>query len=162
MKKCIFPGSFDPLTIGHYDIVLRAAEIFDEVTVAVMINPRKNPMFSIDERVDMIKECFRDVENIKVVSSDGMLSDLAKSEGCNLILRGLRDSADFESEKQMSHVNSMLGMGLETVFLATKPEYQCISSAVVREILYFNGNITGFVPDKLNEIINKLRGKDNG
>lgn len=161
MKRCIFPGSFDPITIGHYDIINRSLLVFDEVIVAVLVNTAKQPLFSQEERVELIKTCFRGNPKIRVICDSGLLVELAKRENTNIIIRGLRDSSDFEREKQAAHVNSRLG-DLETVFFATKPEFQCISSSVVRELLRFEKNLTGFVPDKIEVLISELWGKKNG
>lgn len=146
MKRAIFPGSFDPVTLGHVDLIRRAAKTVDELIVAVLVNHAKNPLFSIDERVSMIEEITRDIPNIKVKSFEGLLVDFAKAEQADLIVRGLRVVTDFEYELQLAQCNRIVNKEVDTIFLMTKPEYACISSSAVREIASYGGDISAFVP----------------
>ncbi len=157
MSKAIYPGSFDPLTLGHMDLIRRAAAIFDELTVAVLNNHEKSPLFSVEERVKMIKEAVVDLPNVKVDSFSGFLVDYAKAHDIKVSVRGLRTPSDFEYELPTAQFNRILSNGeVETCFLATSLEYAHLSSSAVREVAKFKGDITGLVPDcLLNEIYQK-------
>lgn len=147
MKKAIYPGSFDPVTYGHLDIIKRAAQIFDELTVSVLNNTRKTPLFSVEERVNILKEATKDIPNIKVESFSGLLVDYAKSRDVHVVIRGLRAITDFEYELQNAQTNALLSKGdLDTVFLTTKLEYAYLSSSSVKEIASFKGDISMCVP----------------
>lgn len=147
MKKAIYPGSFDPVTYGHLDIIKRAAEIFDELTVSVLNNKQKTPLFSVEERVNILKEATKDIPNIKVESFSGLLVDYAKSRNVHVVIRGLRAITDFEYELQNAQTNALLSKGdLDTVFLTTKLEYAYLSSSSVKEIASFQGDISMCVP----------------
>jgi len=145
MKKALFPGSFDPLTLGHYDIIRRGVTLFDEVIVAIGINADKKYMFSLDERKQFIKEAFADEPRIKVVTYEGLTVEFCKEIGVDYILRGLRNPADFEFEKAIAHTNRKLTQ-IETVFLLTSAKTSFISSSIVRDVIRNNGDYTKFVP----------------
>lgn len=148
MKKAIYPGSFDPLTLGHLDIIKRAAEIFDNLTVGVLDNHGKTPLFSVEERVNILKEATKDLPNVKVESFSGLLVDYARENGYHVSVRGLRAITDFEYELQIAQTNKMLSGGaLDTMFLTSDVEYSYLSSSGVKEIASFGGDISKCVPD---------------
>lgn len=153
MKIAIYPGSFDPFTNGHLDILKSGAEIFDKVIIAVSYNINKKGFLSVDERVDLIKKCVSNIPNIEVDSFEGLTVDYAKKKDADTLLRGLRTSFDFEYELQLSQTNNALNKDLKTVFLITKPEYNFISSSMVREVLLNNGDISQFVPKPVEEFL---------
>lgn len=146
MIRAICPGSFDPVTFGHVDIVKRAAGMFDEVFVAAMVNPAKKTIFSLDERLGLLKRVFSNVKNVKVVGFDGLLADYAKNIDATVIVKGLRAVSDFEYEFQMALTNEKLNPSLETIFLTTRAENMFLSSSVVKQIAKFGGDISQFVP----------------
>ena len=154
MKKAIYPGSFDPLTFGHIDIIKRSAQIVDELVVGVLNNSAKNSLFSIEERVSMIEEMVKDVPNVKVGAFDGLLVDYMNEIGATIIVRGLRAVTDFEYEQSNANAIRSVHSNLDTVFLLCRPEYSYISSSVVREIASFNGDISKLVPPCVVEMIN--------
>ena len=145
MNRAVFPGSFDPITLGHVDIIKRAANIFDEIIVAVGINKEKKHLFSNDVRIKFIKETFIKEPKIKVKKYKGLTINFCKKNNINTILRGVRNPSDFEFEKAIAHTNYKLS-GVETVFLITNPEFSYISSSIVREIIENNGNYKKLVP----------------
>lgn len=145
MKKAIFPGSFDPITLGHYDIILRALPLFDEITVAIGSNADKKYMFSLPERQKFIEDAFADVPKIQVATYQGLTVDFCREIGANFILRGLRNPADFEFEKAIAHVNRDLA-GIETVFLLTAANTSYISSSIVRDVIRHGGDYSLLVP----------------
>ena len=147
MKKAIYPGSFDPLTLGHLDIIERSARIVDELVVGVLNNSAKNSLFSLDERVSMIKEMTDSMPNVTVTSFNGLLVDYMRKIDATIIVRGLRAVTDFEYELQMSQTNQKLDPNIETMFLTTSIEYSYLSSTTVREIAAFGGDLTQFVPE---------------
>jgi len=154
MKAAIYPGSFDPLTLGHMDIIIRSANIFDELIVAVLDNKAKSPLFSVEERVKIIKEATKDIPNVKVESFSGLLIDYAKSKDIHVSVRGLRAITDFEYELQLAQTNDKLSNGqLDTVFLTTSIEYSYLSSSGVKEIASFNGDISQLVPDFIAPLV---------
>lgn len=162
MNRGIYPGSFDPMTNGHLDIITRAAKIVDELIVAVLLNPKKGTgLLSVEERIAVMKEATKHLENVKIDSFSGLLVDFAYQKQARVIIRGLRNGSDFEQEMNMAQINSSLLKGLETVFLMTAPEHAYMSSTAVREIVCFGGEYEAFVPpavaDKLK--INKMRGR---
>lgn len=158
-KIAIYPGSFDPVTLGHLDIIHRAAKLFDKLIVVVMVNPAKKCSFSPEERVDLIKQCTFDLDNVIVEFSDGLLADYAKEKNAGAIIKGLRALSDFEYEFQMALTNSKLNPEVETLFLTTKAENMYLSSSMVRQIASMGGDISGFVPDIIHkQIINRLKG----
>ena len=146
MKLAICPGSFDPVTIGHLDIIGRARKIFDQVIVAVMVNPEKHTMFTTEERIALIQKCTKDMEDVEVVSFDGLLADYAKMRGATAIVKGLRAMSDFEYEFQQALTNRKLNPELETVFMITRAENMFLSSSIVKQIASFGGDVSNFVP----------------
>nr|WP_299388385.1 pantetheine-phosphate adenylyltransferase [Allomuricauda sp.] len=146
MRRAIFPGSFDPLTLGHYDIIQRGITLFDELLIAIGINADKKYMFSLEERTRFISEAFKDEPKIKVVTYEGLTVDFCKKVDANFILRGLRNPADFEFEKAIAHTNRQLSE-IETVFLLTSSGKSFISSSIVRDVIRNGGDYTGLVPD---------------
>lgn len=159
MKSAIYPGSFDPVTYGHLDIIKRAAQIFDELTVSVLNNKQKTPLFSVEERVNILKEATKDIPNVKVESFSGLLVDYAKSRNVQVVIRGLRAITDFEYELQNAQTNALLSHGeLDTVFLTTKLEYAYLSSSSVKEIASFKGDISMCVPDFVAKKVYKKYG----
>lgn len=147
MKIAIYPGSFDPITNGHIDILKNGAELFDKVIIAVADNVQKKSLLTVEERVRLIEESIKHIKNAEVTSFDGLTVEYAKKRGATILLRGLRTSSDFEYEKQLSQTNSALYGSIKTVFLITKPEYSYISSSAVREIFKNKGDISRFVPE---------------
>lgn len=149
----IYPGSFDPITLGHLDIIERGAKLFETVIVAVLCNPSKTPLFSVEKRIEQIQCCTGHLSNIEVDSFSGLTVEYAKSRQANVLLRGLRVLSDFEKELQMAHTNKTLWEGIETVFLATTKEYSFLSSSIVKEIAQFGGAIDHLVPENIAEDI---------
>ena len=146
-RIALFPGSFDPITLGHVDIITRALPLFDEIRIAVGTNSAKNYLFSLDQRKAWITETFADEDKVKVVTYDGLTVDFALQEGVNFLLRGLRNPADFEFEKAIAQANREMTPELETVFLLTSARFAYISSSIVREVFNYGGDFTKFVPD---------------
>ena len=148
MKIAVYPGSFDPVTFGHLDIIKRASKMFDEVIVAVMCNSAKTPLFSLDERVKMLQESVKDLSNVTIESFSGLLIDYCKSADIHIVIRGLRAITDFEYELQIAQTNKELSHNqVDTVFLTTSLEYSYLSSSVVKEIASYNGDISPCVPE---------------
>lgn len=147
MKIAIYPGSFDPITNGHLDILNNASNIFDKVIIAVANNSSKRSFLSVDERVQLIKESIKNIKNVEVDTFEGLTVEYAKKMNANVLIRGLRAVSDFEFEMQLSQTNSALCEDIKTVFLTTKPEYNFISSSTIKEILLNKGDISKFVPD---------------
>jgi len=160
MLRAIYPGSFDPVTYGHLDIMKRSSKIVDELVVGVLNNNAKMPLFSVAERVKMLKEVTTGFDNIVIVPFEGLLVDFAKKMEAELIIRGLRAITDFEYELQMSQTNHKLGPGLETMFLTTSIEYSYLSSTTVKEIAAFGGDTSQFVPEVVGrELKDKMKAK---
>ena len=153
MKIAIYPGSFDPITNGHLDILKSGSEIFDKVIIAVANNGDKKGFLKTEERIELIKKSITDLSNVEVDTFKGLTVDYAKKKGANILLRGLRTSFDFEYELQLSQTNNALSKDLKTVFLITKPEYNFISSSMVREVLLNHGDISQFVPKAVEEYL---------
>ncbi|MBO6112293.1 MAG: pantetheine-phosphate adenylyltransferase [Lachnospiraceae bacterium] len=153
MNSAVYPGSFDPVTYGHIDIIKRAASIYDRLTVSVLNNNTKSPLFSTDERVKMLKDICRGLDNVKVDSFSGLLVDYVKNNDFNVVVRGLRAITDFEYELQMAQTNRKLYPGADTVFLTTSLEYAYLSSTTVKEVAYFGGDISQFVPEEIAKLI---------
>ena len=147
MLRAIYPGSFDPVTYGHLDIIKRSSNIADELIVGVLNNNAKRPLFSVEERVKMLKEVTSSLTNVTIVPFDGLLVDFARQMDAGIIIRGLRAITDFEYELQMSQTNHKLESGVETIFLTTNIEYSYLSSTGVKEIAAFGGDISHFVPE---------------
>jgi pantetheine-phosphate adenylyltransferase len=162
MLRAIYPGSFDPVTFGHMDIIKRSHQIADELIIGVLNNNSKTALFSPCERVKMLEEVTKDMNNIKIVLFNGLLIDFAKEMDARLIIRGLRAITDFEYELQMSQTNHRLEPSIETMFLTTCVQYSYLSSSVVKEIAAFGGDVVQFVPEiVVNELNKKNKEKEN-
>ena len=146
MKKAIYPGSFDPVTFGHLDIISRSAKMVDKLIIAVLINKSKSSLFSMEERVRMIGEYVKEYKNVEVHSFSGLTVDYAKEVGATMIVRGLRAVTDFEYELQLAQTNKVMAEDIDTLFLATNLKYSYLSSSIVKEIASYNGDISAFVP----------------
>ena len=149
MKNAIYPGSFDPVTIGHLNIIRRAAEIFDHLTVCVMVNAGKNPMFSLEERVELIRRVTKDLPNVEVDSSGELLAEYARKKGKCVIVKGLRAGSDFENEFQMAMINHKLNPDLDTMFLTAEHQYTYLSSSLVKELGRYHVDLTDFLPEEI-------------
>lgn len=159
-RRALYTGSFDPITNGHLDIIKRASRMFDELTVGVIVNPSKKCLFTEQERVEMIKEVVKDLDNVKVDTFNGLLADYVNKGGFDLVVRGLRATTDFEYEIQMAQMNAKLfNEGVESVFLMTSPEYSFISSSMIKEVVELNGDVDGLVPDL---VLKKMKEKFMG
>lgn len=158
MRIAVYPGSFDPITNGHLDIIQRASRLYDMVVVGVLQNGGKSPVFTPDERVEMIQSVTADLGNVEVEGFSGLLVDFVKAKDASVIIKGLRTVADFEYEFQMALLNKALNPEYETVFMMTDTKYSYISSSMVKELAGFKGDLTGLVPAK---IINKIKEKYN-
>lgn len=157
MKIAIYPGSFDPITKGHLDILKNASGIFDKVIIAVARNGEKKGFLSTEERVELIKKSIEGLDNVEVDAFEGLTIEYAKKRGAEILIRGLRAVSDFEYEMQLSQTNSALCDEIKTVFLTTKPKYNFISSSTIREILQNNGDISKFVPQAVNEYLTQRK-----
>ena len=156
MKKAIFPGSFDPITIGHVDIIKRAVPLFDEIYIAIGQNTQKQYLFDLDQRMAWLKTVSGEFDNVKVGSYEGLTVNFANEIGAKYLIRGLRNASDFDYEKTISQLNNIIGSGLETVFLISQPAFSHISSTIVREIIKGKGDVSSFVPEQINnDLINK-------
>ena len=153
MKTAVYPGSFDPCTNGHLDVIKRASRLFDKLVVAVLINSSKQPSFSVEERVDMLKRVTKDMDNVEICSFSGLLADFMKNINSSIIIKGIRAVSDFEYEFQMALTNRTLNPELETLFLHTSQDYMFLSSSIVKEIAKYGGCLDGLVPDDLIPII---------
>lgn len=163
MKSAIYPGSFDPITNGHLDVIERGAKIFDKIIVAVLINVEKKGLFDIKERVELIKKATQGIENVEVISFEGLLIDLLKQKETNIILKGLRTVMDFEYELQMALMNNKLDREVETLFMATATETSFVSSSAVKQVAKFGGSIEGLVPSNIiDDIERKINRDDRG
>lgn len=149
----VYPGSFDPVTNGHIDIIQRTSEIFDEVVIAIFTNINKNPLFTVEERIIMLQECTRDIKNIRIEGYSGLLTDYLHNINAQILVRGLRAISDFEYEFQMNSMNKKLASDIETVFLMTSNKYAYLSSSIVKEVAMFGGCIKDLVPDNVEAIL---------
>ena len=149
MKIAIYPGSFDPVTIGHLNIIQRAAHIFDKLIVCVMVNAGKNPMFTLEERVDFIRRVTADIPNVEVEASSELLAEYAKRRGSCVIIKGLRAGSDFENEFQMALINKKINPELDTMFLTAESQYMYLSSSMVKELGSYGVDLTDFLPEEI-------------
>ena len=152
-SRCLYPGSFDPVTLGHLDIIHRAAAIFDTVVVGVLHNPEKKGCFSVEQRVDMLQRVCRDMPNVQVISYGGLLAQLTKETGISVVVRGVRGVADLESETAMARINHQLNPALETLFLPASPEMGEISASMVRQLAAFGADLSAYVPQEALPVI---------
>jgi len=155
MRKVLYPGSFDPVTFGHIDIIERARDLFDSVVVTVAVNPTKTPLFTVEERVYFIKESVKEFKNIYVDSFDGLVVDHAKSVGASGIIRGLRAISDFEFEFQMALMNRKLAKDIATIFLMPHEKYTYLNSTIIRNLASLKGDISDFVPSVVQQALKK-------
>ena len=154
MKTAIYPGSFDPITNGHLDVLKTSSAIFDKVIIAVAYNPEKmGGLLSVDERVDLIRKTVKDFNNVEVDSFEGLTVEYARKKDAKVLIRGLRAVSDFEFEMQLSQTNSALDKDIKTIFLTTRPKYNFISSSSVKEVISLGGDVSKFVPDVVNEYL---------
>lgn len=160
MRRAVFPGSFDPITIGHYDIIERGLTLFDEVILAIGVNSAKKYMFSLEQRLNFLEETFKDEPKIKVMSYKGLTIDFCRKQNSNFILRGLRNPGDFEFEKAIAHTNRKLS-GIETVFLLTSSGKSYISSSIVRDVIRNGGDCSSLVPDIVKPCANEVWMKEH-
>lgn len=164
MTRAIYPGSFDPVTFGHLDIIKRSAKIVDELIVGVLNNNSKTPLFSVENRVRMLQDVVSDIPNVKVIAFEGLLVDFARQMDAKVIVRGLRAVTDFEYELQMSQTNSVLNDEVDTIFFTTSLKYAYLSSSTVKEAAYFGADISNFVPEpvvkKVYDKLDKRRNKN--
>ncbi|KKB39236.1 pantetheine-phosphate adenylyltransferase [Bacillus thermotolerans] len=156
-RIAVCPGSFDPITNGHLDIIQRGTEIFDKVYVVVLSNSSKTPLFSTEERMELIREATNHLPNVEVDSFNGLLVDYARKVEANVILRGLRAVSDFEYEMRITSMNKVLNDDVETLFMMTKSQYSFLSSSIVKEVAKYNGDITGFVPPVVEQALQAKR-----
>ena len=161
VKKAIFAGSFDPITNGHLDIIRRASKLFGELQIGILINPNKKALFTLEERVKLIKECTSDLENVKVISFDGLLVKYCEKNGIDALVRGIRSAADVDYELQMAHMNRELDSSIETIFLPSNTKFSFISSSLIKEVLSFGADIQNLVPEQvLRELKIKMERKE--
>lgn len=156
-KTALYAGSFDPFTLGHADIIDRALEFFDEVTIVIAVSPSKKPLLTKDQRKEMLEELFQDNPKIKVDSWDGLIVDFAKEKNIDAMVRGLRPIGDFDLEFQMASMNKKLNPKLETIFLMTGDNLYYVSSSIVKEVYNHGGDVSNFVPQKVLDYLNKTR-----
>ena len=154
--KALYPGTFDPPTNGHVDLIQRGAKLFEHLTVAILINPVKNPLFTVEERVEMLKEVTSALENVSVATFDGMMVEFARQQGATAVLRGIRAISDYEYEFQMALMNRRLAPEIETVFLQPAGRYSFVSSRMLKEVFSFGGDVSGLVPPN---VLKRLRGR---
>ena len=144
--KAVYPGSFDPITYGHLDIITRASRIVDELVVGILVNNTKRPMFTMDERLEMLRETVKDLHNVEVKTFEGMTIDFARQNGAKVIIRGLRVISDYETEMQIAQTNRSLDPEIETLFLSTGLEYSFLSSTIAKEVAFYNAGVEKLVP----------------
>ena len=153
IRRAVYPGSFDPVTLGHIDIIQRASEIVDELIVGVLVNKGKNPLFSVQERVNMLQIVTKDIPNIRVESFDGLLVDFLRLKEAEFVIRGLRAITDFEYELQMAQTNRIMSPDTDTIFLTTNLKYAYLNSTTVKEVASYGGDISKFVPGPVAEAV---------
>ena len=157
-KTALCPGTYDPITEGHRDVIERCIKVFDEVIVAVSKSAKKKPLYPLDKRVEFVKRVFKDFKKVRVISFEGLLINLAEKENAGIIIKGLRAVSDFENEFQMAQINKKLNPEIETMFLVTNPRYAYLSSSVIKEVASFSGCIKGLVPAEIeSDIIKSFR-----
>ena len=159
VRKAVYPGTFDPITLGHIDVVKRGLGLFDELVIGVTTSPSKKPFFSLQERFEMVQQSVKDLKGVEVKTFESLLVDFVKKEKARVILRGLREASDFPSEFSQSIVNRKLEPKIETVFVMTNPDYFYVNSSAVREIAFFGGNISDFVPAHVKKMVMQKMGK---
>lgn len=157
MRIGLFPGTFDPITTGHIDIVSRSAKLFDKVIVAIGINPKKATLFDLEQRLSWIKRAFKDQENIEVETYETLTTEFAKAKNAKFIIRGVRNGNDLEYERNIAHINKKIAGDIDTFFLLTSLELSYVSSTLVREIYSYDGNLEGLVPDFIIEDLEKVK-----
>lgn len=162
MRKCVFAGTFDPPTLGHKDIVLKCLELFDEVTVAILINPNKSPLFKVEERLEMLRKIFASYENVRVLAYDGLTVDLLKRENVRFYVRGIRNGTDYDYEAQINYINMDMYREMITVFLPTRQEFMHISSGLVKDALKFGKNVDKYVPEEIREDLREYMRRNGG
>ena len=156
-KRVLYPGTFDPITLGHFDLIKRAARMFDETIIAVAANPQKEPMFNLEERVSMIEHCVKDVPSTRVIGFSGLLIDVLEMQNSRVVLRGLRAVSDFEFEFQLASMNRRLNADAETIFLTPSEKYTFVSASIVKEIARLNGDVAQFLDPHVNDcLVNKI------
>lgn len=155
MSIAVYPGSFDPVTLGHLDIIERSAKLFDKLIIAVLVNSEKKPLFTTEEKVDMLREVTKHLDNVEVTSFSGLLVDFARQRNADVSVRGLRAVTDFEYELQIAQINSKLNKDLDTMFFTTSIEYAYVSSTIVREIASYEGDVSDMVPPYVEEALRK-------
>ena len=155
MKICIYPGSFDPITYGHIDIINRASQIADKLIVAVLDNREKNSLFTVDEKLDMIRDAVKDYDNVEIESFEGLLVDYAKKKNAKIVIRGLRAVTDFEYELQMAQINRELYHEIDTMFLLTNLKYSYLSSSAVKQVASYNGDVSKFVTPYVADMLKR-------
>jgi len=157
LKIAIYPGSFDPVTSGHLNIIRRSASIFDKLIVCVMVNAGKNPMFTLEERVALIRRATEGIPNVEVDFSDELLAEYARKRDCSVIIKGLRAGSDFENEFQMAMINRKIHPQLDTMFLTAEPEYMYMSSSMVKELAHYRVDLSDFLPEQIiADVENKI------
>ncbi|MBO6118923.1 MAG: pantetheine-phosphate adenylyltransferase [Lachnospiraceae bacterium] len=159
MKICIYPGSFDPITYGHIDIINRASQIADKLIVAVLDNREKKSLFTVDEKLDMIRDAVKDYDNVEIESFEGLLVDYAKKKNAKIVIRGLRAVTDFEYELQMAQINRELYHEIDTMFLLTNLKYSYLSSSAVKQVASYNGDVSKFVTPYVADMLKKKYNK---
>ena len=155
MKTAIYPGSFDPVTLGHYDIIERSSQIFDRLIVGVLNNSAKSPLFSVEERVKMLKDVTKELPNVEIKSFDGLLIDFARENQAQVIVRGLRAVTDFEYELQMAQMNRVIAPEIDTLFLTTNLKYAYLSSSIAKEVAMYGGDISAFLDRAVEREVQK-------
>lgn len=155
MKKCVFAGTFDPPTLGHKDIVMKCLDLFDEVIVAILINPNKRPLFTVEQRLDMLKKVFASYQKVRVLSYDGLTVDLLRREGVRYYVRGIRNGTDYDYEAQLNFINVDMYKEMITLFFPTRQEFLHISSGLVKDALRFQKNVDKYIPEEIREDLNK-------